>query len=50
MGISSEIVLSGVPFNALRLSRITYPIKIKRAFLVFLLSKEPMLIKVPKYI
>lgn len=49
-GLASETFLNGVTFNALCLSRITYPIKVKLVNLVSFLSKGPMLIEVSKYI
>lgn len=48
--LTSETFLNGVTFNALYLSRITYPIKVKLVYLVTFLSKGPMLIEVSKYI
>ena len=48
--LTSETFLNGVAFNALYLSRITYPIKVKLVYLVTFLSKGPMLIEVSKYI
>lgn len=48
--LTSETFLNGVTFNALYLSRITYPIKVKLVYLVTFLSKGPMLIDVSKYI
>lgn len=43
--LTSETFLNGVTFNALYLSRITYPIKVKLVYLVTFLSKGPMSLK-----
>lgn len=48
-GLALETFLSGATVNALWLSRITYPIKVKLVYLVFFLSKGPMLIPISKY-